>query len=229
MDLSLLGLTTYEQHVYDAVVRHGKSSAATLSKTSGVPYGRIYDTLARLEADGLVKVVPEKTKMYVAADPQKLQEKIDDMKSRLKGLETDVRTLTELYKHSGPQPVQVAQGKANFYRLLKEMPKTQNLDYSIKYSSEYRPDWARDKKRHLQTGVDTRTLARIDEETAKDIEKWKKVDPHIRSFDNQGCALSIRDGCVLIALIKNNTTVLIRDEAFTDIMQRLFRAAHSKA
>ena len=52
----------------------------------------------------------------------------------------------------------------------------------------------------------------------------------MRSLINEGFACDIRDDKeVMLGLIKNNTTILIRDKAFAKIMKKLFLAYYDKA
>ena len=87
MDLTEIGLTQNEAKAYETLLRLGKTTAAYISKESGVPYGRIYDVLASLEAKGLVKVIPEKTRKYVPSDPQFLHEYIEKRKKQFNEIE----------------------------------------------------------------------------------------------------------------------------------------------
>jgi len=85
MDLSELGLTQNETKAYETLLHKGKSTAAELSKDSGVVYGRIYDVLASLESKGLIKIIPEKTKKFVPSDPSGTDGKIWTLPKELMG------------------------------------------------------------------------------------------------------------------------------------------------
>jgi len=73
-DMILLGLTNNEAKVFDTLVKHGKQGSSSISKHSGVSYSRIYEVLGSLERKGFVKVIPEKSKKFVASDPEELKE-----------------------------------------------------------------------------------------------------------------------------------------------------------
>ena len=52
--LQRFGFTQYESKAYQALVRSGSSNASSISKTSGIPRARIYDTLESLVEQGIV-------------------------------------------------------------------------------------------------------------------------------------------------------------------------------
>ena len=61
------------------------------------------------------------------------------------------------------------------------------------------------------------------------IEKWKKIDPNIKKIDNEGVAMSILDDEeIMIAMIKSNTIMLIKDKPFVKIMRVLFENYYNK-
>ena len=63
----------------------------------------------------------------------------------------------------------------------------------------------------------------------ENIRKWLKHTQNIRKIENSGIALDIRDSEVSIALIKNNTLLLIKDQAFAKLMKNLFEKYYEQA
>ncbi len=226
--LSLLGLNSYEERVYRAVIELGKGSAAILSQASDVPYGRIYDVLSSLEAKGLIKIIPEPTKHYIPASPDALKHVLLQRKRELEALEKELNTIKAKYQTGVAEPVQIAHGRGNFYRLLKSVPGS-TFDYSIKYTSKMKPEWKRKAIDRKKAGVDVRTLTRYDKDTKSSVRQWLAVQKQIRAFENEGVACALRDGGAVIGLLKSNTTIVIRDPAFTSVMKRLFLAAYNHA
>ena len=139
MDLSELRLTKNEAKAYETLLRLGKSKASEISKESGVPYGRIYDVLASLESKGLVKVSPEKTKHYIPSDPESLHEYIQKRKEHLDKIEKQLKEFKSLYKQYAEEPVQIAKGKKNFYKIFRQLHKPDKTSYSVKYTFELHP------------------------------------------------------------------------------------------
>lgn len=229
MNLSLLGLNTYETQAYGGLIEIGEATAAQLSEHSGVPYGRIYDVLGALEHKGFVSVLPTATKKYLPTPPDKLTELLKQKQQEFDTLQEQLQTLTKRYESQHNQLVEVARGIKNFYRIVKETPKSKTFSYSIRYDSKYRADWVRKRKASMKRGVQQKSLARYDDETKENVQKWMEINPHYREFDNDGVALSVNDDSVMIALINQNTTLLIQDKAFVDVMKRLFEATYRQA
>src|SRR3989338_8763947 len=99
MNLKELGLSDYESRAFEATVKLGKASAIQISRLGRVSYGRIYEVLASLENKGLVKVVPEKTKKFIPADPENLNKLIEEKEKILSSLREDVKKLEQFYHH----------------------------------------------------------------------------------------------------------------------------------
>ena len=121
-------------------------------------------------------------------------------------------------------------GKKAFYKIADEMKKVRKYGYSIRWTSEYKPEWVDEIKRQIKKKVDIKFLVRYDKETKKDVQDWLKIHKNIRKFENEGIALAIGDDQeVLISLIKSNVTLLIRDKPFAKIMKYLYETAYEKA
>jgi len=224
MDFKELGLTSNETKVYEVLLRLGKTTAGHICKESQVPYGRIYNVLASLEEKGLVKTVPEETKKYVPSDPQKLHEIIDTRIKNLMDIDNKVKDLKKIYEEHDIEPVIIAKGKSNFYKINKETKEPEKYDYAIKYTFEANPSWMRHTKERISKGVDTKHIGLFNKDTDKAIKEWKSVIKEIKPIDNDGVAMSIIDDeQVMIGLIKSNTTMLIRDKAFAKVMRQMFQ------
>ena len=73
MDFESIGLNKNESKAFNALVKLGKSSAGDISRNSGVSDKKVYKILESLERKGLVRMIPEKTKMFVPEDPKALK------------------------------------------------------------------------------------------------------------------------------------------------------------
>ncbi|HII15551.1 MAG TPA: hypothetical protein HA362_04530 [Nanoarchaeota archaeon] len=229
-DLTELGLTKNESKAFEAIIHLGKSSAAIISSDSGVPYSRIYDVLASLESKGLVKVIPEKGKKFVPGDPEALKELIEKKKKSIEELGAEVEKLKEAYEKGEKEPVELAKGKKNFYKVVHEMPYPEHTEYNVKYTAEYYPSWVRENRMMVKKGVALKTLARNSEETSGNLKKWLGVYKNIREIPNEGVAISITDDkAIMIGLIKSNVTMLIRDKPFVNLMKELFEKYYAQA
>jgi len=223
MEFKELGLTSNETKVYEVMLRLGKTTAGHICKESLVPYGRIYTVLASLEEKGLIKTIPEETKKYVPSDPQKLHEIIDNRIKSLMEIDNKVKELKKIYEEHDVEPVILAKGKSNFYKINKEIKETQKYAYNIKYTFEANPTWMRDERERIKKGIEIKHIGLFSKETEKAIKEWKTINKEIKPIENEGVAMGIVDDEeVMIGLIKSNTTMLIRDKAFAKVMKQLF-------
>jgi len=225
-----LGLTGNESKVYSTLIEHGKMSAGEVSSKSEVPYSRIYDVLDSLAHRGLVEVIPEKTKKYIPGNPAAFVKLLEEKENMIRKAKEKVKELKQFYDVKEKNPVEMGLGTKSFYKIVSSMKKPEKYDYSVKWSSEFRPDWAEHTKTRLRKGMDIRTLTRYDNETEKNVKQWVKINKNIRKMENDGVAMSIVDDEeVMIGLIRSNVTLHIRDKSFTKLMKKLFLAYYNSA
>jgi len=65
------GLTEYESKIFLALVNHGTLSAREISKFSGVPKNRVYDSVEDLKKRGMINVILGKVKKFQSVAPEK--------------------------------------------------------------------------------------------------------------------------------------------------------------
>jgi sugar-specific transcriptional regulator TrmB len=225
-----LGLTENEGKVYQALVESGKLGAGEASGRSGVSYSKIYNVLDSLIFKGLVKVIPEKSKKFVPTEPENLIRLIEEKEKILVLAREKAVKMKELYDVKEKNPVTLMYGKGGFNKIVKDLKKTEKYDYAIKFTSEPRAEWLGNIERGIKKGNDYKVLARFDSETEKNNKEWLKINKNIRKFDNEGVAMSIIDDSeVMIAIIKCNATLLIKDKAFAKIMKQLFINSYESA
>lgn len=230
MDYEELGLTNSEGKVYETLVKFGKLGAGEISRESGVSYSKIYNVLDALIGKNLVKVIPEKSKKFVPSSPEALVELIEKKQQSLEKAKEKAKELKKFYEIKEKNPVVMEIGRKGFYKIVKELKEGREYSYSIKYTSEYRPEFVRDAQRCKRKGIDNKTLTRYDKETEKDVKKWLKIKENTKKIENEGMAMSIiDDGEVMIALIKSNVTLLIKDKAFAKIMKKMFLETYKTA
>ncbi|MGV8150383.1 MAG: TrmB family transcriptional regulator [Candidatus Woesearchaeota archaeon] len=229
MNLKELGLSEYEEKTYLSLIKLGKSTASAISRDSGVSYGKIYEILASLENKGLAKVIPETTKKFIASNPENLMKLVNKKEEELLEIKKGIQHLEQIYTIHETEPVVIVKGKNNFNRLVKEQKKSEKYSYTIKFSFSYKPEFVRGTKESLAKKTDNKVLGRFDNETMPNITKWKKINPNIKPIENNGVAMSIQDDEeVMIALIKSNTSMLIRDKPFAQLMKTLFLNYYEK-
>lgn len=81
--LSDLGLTSYEERAYRALLTIGTGTAATVATESGVPKGRIYDALGGLRSRGLVREqTAGEPKRYAPVEPEIAVDRLVEARTR---------------------------------------------------------------------------------------------------------------------------------------------------
>lgn len=227
MDLSEIGLSSYEQQAYETLVMHGKLSASDISRESGVSYGKIYEVLARLETKGLVRIIPEKTKKFAPTDPKHLLDMIEKKKKQLDELESSVGELKKIYVENKEEPVLIARGLKAWPKVRDALKKGKEFVYSVKWSVEYTPKAPR-RKQNMQEGINFKTLARVAPSTKENLKKWLKLDKEHKVVDNKGVAMNITEDEVLFVLVNQNTSVVIRDVAVATLLKEMFESLYEK-
>jgi sugar-specific transcriptional regulator TrmB len=229
MDLKQLGFSDYEEKAYKSLIHLGKSTASKISQNSEVPYGKIYDILASLEVKGLVQVVPEKTKMFIPSDPKHLLKLVEKKEEGIASLRQEIGKMKQIYDIHEEEVVYLVKGLKNFYKVAREVPKARKFSYAVKYTSEFRPEFIRASEEMMRNGIKPRVLTRYDDETKENVKKWVKIHQNIRGIENKGVAIDINETGVMITLLKNNTTMLIKDKYLAEVMKQLFEGAYEMA
>lgn len=222
MDLKLIGLTKNEEKVLLALLKKGKSSSTEISKAAEVSYSKIYTILDSLEMKGLIKVVPEKTKKFIAKNPKIIKEKIREKIKELNKTEKELEKMEKIYEYKEKEIIEIERGEKNFFRILKKIPDAEKTQYSIKYNVDYTPRLKEHVKKLLRKKVDYKVLARKNKETEKNIKKWSKIT-EIKEIKNNGVAITTIDKKImLINLIKANTSIIIKEKNFIELFDELF-------
>lgn len=225
-----MDLTSNQGKVYSKLTEFGALTAAEVSSKSGVPYGRIYDVLNSLVEKGLVEIVPEKTKKYSPTSPENLIKLIEEKQKTLEKAKQKATQLKQFYEKKEKKPISLMYGIKGFWKIVKEQKQEEKYAYTIKWKSDFKSDIAKKRKKKIKKGIDIRDLVRYDNETKENVQDWLKYSKEIKKIKNNGIAMSIIDDKeVMISLIKNDTTMLIRDPAFAKIMKKLYLAYYSKA
>ena len=96
--LKELGFNTYESKVYLSLLKHHPATGYEVSKESGVPQSRAYDTLKVLEGRQIVISTSEKPVAYIPIPPKELlarsessfKKSVDFLKENLSSLTEDI-------------------------------------------------------------------------------------------------------------------------------------------
>ena len=100
-ELGELGLSSYEEQAYRALLSLGSATAQETSAASGVPMGRIYDVLNGLDARDVVRSQSTEPTTYAAVSPEVAVERLLDERQR--ELATRAKRYERLAENVGPE------------------------------------------------------------------------------------------------------------------------------
>lgn len=223
--LKILGLNSYEIKAYLTLVKKGKSKASFITQESGVPNGKIYDTLTSLENKGLVTIIPEDVKRYVATPISNLKELVEKKQKELKKLNKEIEELETIQQERAEGRIILTRGKRNFPKIIKEMDKAETFGYTIKWNADItNRTFMRNTKETIKKGIKKKTLYDYNV-PQENLDIWKKEFPQLNyehKINADGIAMDITDTQVMILIVELNSTLLIKSRKFAQTMKELF-------
>ncbi len=113
-----MGFNTYEAKVYLALLKHHPATGYEVSKESGVPQARAYDTLKALEGRDVVVAIGGKPVTYIPVSPDDLIERWErSFKSSVEYLKDALPSLSS----ETVEPVINLRGEASIYKHVMDM------------------------------------------------------------------------------------------------------------
>lgn len=125
--LEQLGIPEKEAKIYLACLRLGPQPVRKIARDTGINRGTCYDLLKTLMGKGLVSYYHQnKHKYFVAEDPEKLKEIIQEEEERLakskNQVEKIIPELKSIYDNAGDKPVvKYYEGLAGIKAILKDV------------------------------------------------------------------------------------------------------------
>jgi HTH-type transcriptional regulator, sugar sensing transcriptional regulator len=124
--LKELGFNTYEAKVYLALLKHHPATGYEISKESGVPQARAYDTLKALESSNVVVAIGGKPVTYMPVRPDELLDRWEkSFNHSIKYLREALPSLAD----EKVEPVINMRGEESIFKHALEM--IQNAKHSI--------------------------------------------------------------------------------------------------
>ena len=233
--LRKLGLNKYESEAYVALARQGSASAFEISKISGVPFGRIYDSLNVLVMKGLVEVVPSKPKKYKAVNPESaLNGLIDEQFNTLSDLRSKVKEeagkLIEVKQ--GKALVSVNSGKVNFSKRVME-----HFDYENEFwatSEDFKLEKSYPAINRYLKGEASNRYVLIDKNKAN-LERLKDVSAdgvNFRHYPLSNVRLLVSDEELVTIAFKDSNewvNIHVNSKSLGKALTKLLKTAWSKA
>ena len=117
--LDKIGLTKYESEAFNYIILNGPVEAGEISKSGNIPYGKIYETLNKLEKYGFIEIQNSRPKKYFSRNINIAIEEY--LEKKKEGLEQEMRNFENLGNKLLIEYEQLHQNKKNqkeeiFYR-----------------------------------------------------------------------------------------------------------------
>lgn len=113
-----LGFNTYEAKVYLALLKHHPATGYEISKESGVPQARAYDTLKALENNKVVVAIGDKPTTYMPITPSEL---LDRWERSFKGSINYLREALPSMSGDMVEPVINIRGEESIFTHARDM------------------------------------------------------------------------------------------------------------
>lgn len=240
VDLTHLGLTAYESKAYLMLVREGVSSAHEIAQKSGVPYGKIYPTLASLEIKGFLRKYASSPQRFVAVEPKIVFEAVQNRKEQelkhwQQGAHRLLQSIGELAERKSQEPlerIRVIEGYKNYLNLSVTLHDKAKSEWrTISRIPLYQPHLDA-YQRCVHRGVQVRVLTQITPENKKNVAAWKKTGVELRALEELPGRFSVMDNSNVVIRISGEGKYLalwIQSQSLAKSSQNYFDYLWKKA
>ncbi|MFQ6010376.1 MAG: TrmB family transcriptional regulator [Candidatus Aenigmatarchaeota archaeon] len=238
---SRAGLNKYEEAVLLVLFSNSQMRARDISVASGVPYGRIYDTLYSLISRRLVSVIHTRPKVYTAIEPEAaLSVLLESKRSEINALKREWQSVKTQLKRSAPkelkEKVLIFYGTDAALRLGRvgiEQTKHEMLISTTRLEDPAAQELIAKK---LHAGVQVRILVpEVTQKNRRNITKIKKAGGKIRIGGQKGLKLGITDERATLITVANPRnpkgfiSIIIEGKAFAKAIKEYFKSYWEKA
>lgn len=211
--LKQFGLSEKEIKVYLALLELGPAPVRKIAQRAGINRGTSYDILKSLISQGLASYFhKEKNQYFVAEDPERLKEVLEDKVNNLKKLEDKIETvipeLKSLIQKSGQKPVvKLYEGHKGIKSILQDvlevMVKNKEKEYLIYSSADIRQylyqEFPNFTEQRIKKGIKVKAIAfgQGGMEEGLDERRWltkeKSSPAYILIYDHKVAMISINE------------------------------------
>ena len=200
-----IGMKEYEAKAFNVTVQCGVCSADRISKTSGIPLTRVYETMQSLQKMGLVTVLNTRPKKYRLVSLDALSNLMESKKRKMeRELERSGNIIKELRniipKVSARDSDEIREGfwvfKGRETAIRKISDDARNARKDIIYFSDDFSWFARFRKlikSKIAEGVSVKVLMNVNDKTMSTAKELLSIGVDVRSWDVRSLRGSIRD------------------------------------
>jgi len=209
-DLKTAGLSEYESKIYLALLINGPMSGNETHRASGVPHGKTYNTLEKLQERGFVNILSEKPKVFKAVDPNIvvqdiLEKKLNKFQDLYKNLPSNLESMkrTRLKEEPISEKIQFVceESHAMFNRLYRTTQKRLRRVYTCE---DRHYDRVRIVDELLKKGVKVQFLVtKITERGLKWMREDIKKGVEVRYYPVENIRINLKDESEVIITILN--------------------------
>ncbi|MFH0949489.1 MAG: helix-turn-helix domain-containing protein [Candidatus Aenigmatarchaeota archaeon] len=229
--IEYMNLNRTEARVYITLLTLKEGKASEISKLSGVPRSKLYETTKNLHKRGFIEIVPEKIMRFRAIPIEKLfQLSMEQQQKRLSNMEETKNKMMEyLSSHSTPEKKETT-GEFTIYRAKKVIQqKLEEMISTAEKSILLAVDWQVLKQlSYLVGGISKKSnvkiLTSIEKENISVIKKWMKVG-EVRNFKTLPLKFMINDREIMMFQTDTPTALHSSDEKFISLMKNFYDSA----
>jgi HTH-type transcriptional regulator, sugar sensing transcriptional regulator len=246
-----LGFTDYEAKCYLALFLKDSLTVSEIANLAEIPRPNAYEALERLLGKGLCISLPGKTKMYSAADPSFLRERLlENLSNSMKSIDDLTNELGLLYKksQSNGNPLKYLEILKNHEQIhrkhisLCERAKSDILGFlkpPFTHSTEkLKKEQFQAIFKAVKRGVKLRTVQELPMDEAEKYKMFKEIrkryDPayeELRLIDKLPMKLTVYDRKTTIIILEypilskfSLTGIVIDHPAFAEAQSKMFEA-----
>jgi len=236
--ISYSGISKKESVVYVTSLGIKKPTPLLVSKECGMPRPSVYREMESLVRKGLMgKVREDKKIIYVPEDPRTIVEKLKQQTQSVQNMMGELRDLATVYRNR--PTVRFFEGKEGIKRIFEDIflvEKKEVLAFTdVKELYKIFPDYYTFfVKRRVKRKIFGRIIAPKDDTTEEISESKKEEFRDVRFIPEKimkkignlkGHMLIYKDRIALVSLESDEISVIIENEALSNVQRSLFEIA----
>lgn len=209
-DLKSVGISEYEAKVYLALLINGPMTGNEIHRASGVPHGKTYSALEKLEAKGFINVIAERPKVFKPVDPSivvkdALENKLKKAQELFKNLPEKLESIkrTRLKEEPISEKIQFIseESPAMFNKIYRTAKKRLRRIHTYE---ERHYERARITDKLVKKGVRVQFLVtKITEQGLKWMKEDLKIGIEVKYYPVENLRVNLKDDSEVIITILN--------------------------
>ncbi len=207
-----IGMKEYEAKAWLTLLKNGTSTADAVSKLSGIPVTRVYETLDSLEKRGLVIVQKSRPKKYSIISVDSLRNILDEKRRKMERELEKSSEIIKRIKDSVPAPpdnpleeetetVWILNGRENILAKINEVMRKAKREILV-FSDDLSWYDRIEKSLTCRSGRTVKILINLNEHTMNTAKKALSSGIKVRGWEMKGLMGAMIDGKLLYLVSK---------------------------